>query len=735
MSSYFMQYQSAHQTNEESIHNFVVRRKEFEKIISELSNSKNGSSFQHYIFVGRRGSGKSTLLRRTQAEIETQTQLTKKYIPVRLSEEQSGVYKIYDLWDKVIKDLISQNYAISSIDFREYKKDLKEYTRKLHECIIEFLRKEKKTLVLLIDNIDRIFRNIGEDKDLLRELLMNYQDIRIIGGSTYMSEEFWQYDKAFYQFFTIKKLLPLTLNEVDELLKHWSEVKGIPEIRELIHKHSGKIQSVRMLTDGTPRTMLIFVDMLLQREQQNGYDYLQVLVDKATPIYQERLGTLSPAQQKVITELSFFWEAVSVDDLISPCNMEGKLVSALLAQLHQLGYIEKLKANTKNLLYRVEERFFNLWLIMTQGGPQQKLEAKYLSDFLESWYDQFELKALCSEFLGQLGHEKLKSDYVKSMASALLNIKKLELPDKKKIYQKLKEKQFISITSPEIPKSFWKDLDDAIGVAINTKDYKTAISLLEALDIDEGRKNYGYAICHYEMGDFTKSEEYYLKAIDNGYVVAINNLGSLYDDQKKFELAEKYYLMAIENGYVDAINNLGILYLNQEKFELAEKYYLLAIGNGNVNAIHNLGAFYYNTNNKVKLLDLLIQHEDKLLESYSFNLSIFYLFVNRLAEFNTVYNHLTSTDNFNPPDYFLFRLMVHKQYALVYEIFENYPEVMEEHRPLYYVTLKFLKDREKEQLKTPPELEESIRDIYQSLMKEQEFYHGVNNKKLKNKTR
>ena len=129
MYSYFMQYQSAHQSNQESIHNFVVRRKEFEKIISELSNSKNGSSFQHYIFVGRRGSGKSTLLRRTQAEIETQHQLSEKYIPVRLSEEQSGIYKIYDLWDKVIKDLISQNYAISSIDFREYKKDLKEYTR------------------------------------------------------------------------------------------------------------------------------------------------------------------------------------------------------------------------------------------------------------------------------------------------------------------------------------------------------------------------------------------------------------------------------------------------------------------------------------------------------------------------------------------------------------------------------------------------------------------------------
>ena len=703
MSSYFMQYQSAHQTNEESIHNFVVRRKEFEKIISELNHSKNGSSFQHYIFVGRRGSGKSTLLRRTQAEIETHPQLTEKYISVRLSEEQSGVYKIYDLWDKVIKDLISQNYVISSIDFREYKNDLKEYTRKLHECIIEFLRKEKKTLVLLIDNIDRIFRNIGEDKDLLRELLMNYQDIRIIGGSTYMSEEFWQYDKAFYQFFTIKKLLPLTLNEVDELLKHWSEVKGIPEIRELIHKHPGKIQSVRMLTDGTPRTMLIFVDMLLQREQQNGYDYLQVLVDKATPIYQERLGTLSPAQQKVITELSFFWEAVSVDDLINPCNMEGKLVSALLAQLHQLGYIEKLKASTKNLLYRVEERFFNLWLIMTQGGPQQKLEAKYLSDFLESWYDQFELKALCSEFLGQLGYEKLKSDYVRSMSSALFNIKKLEVSDKKEIYQKLKEKQFISITSPEIPKKFWEELDVAIGDAIKVEDYKKAISLLDALDINEGKKNYGLGICFEKMGESNKAVKHYLTSIKHNDSVATYNLACLYDSHKKYYLAEKYYLKAISFKIVPAIKNLSLL--------------------------------YYEENQRDKLRQLIENNETEFNKENILLKATLYLFLKDLTKFNLILNSIPIDNYCALPGEFLYKLLVHKQYALVYEIFENYPIVMEEHRPLYYVALKFLKDKEKEQLKTPPEFEESIRDIYQSLMKEQEFYYGDDNKKIKNKTK
>jgi hypothetical protein len=115
-----------------------------------------------------------------------------------------------------------------------------------------------------------------------------------------MSEQFWKYDKPFYQFFTIKKLEALTFaKKLKNLLTHWSKIKQIPEIQRYGPKaHPGKIQSIRMLTDGMPRTMLLFVDMMLNRPEQNGYQYLQQIVDKATPIYQERLGIIIRCSEK-----------------------------------------------------------------------------------------------------------------------------------------------------------------------------------------------------------------------------------------------------------------------------------------------------------------------------------------------------------------------------------------------------------------------------------------------------
>ena len=285
----------------------------------------------------------------------------------------------------------------------------------------------------------------------------------------------------------------------------------------------------------------------------------------------------------------------------------------------------------------------------------------------------------------------------------MFNIKKLEVSDKKEIYQKLKEKQFISITSPEIPKKFWEELDVAIGDAIKVEDYKKAISLLDALDINEGKKNYGLGICFEKMGESNKAVKHYLTSIKHNDSVATYNLACLYDSHKKYYLAEKYYLKAISFKIVPAIKNLSLL--------------------------------YYEENQRDKLRQLIENNETEFNKENILLKATLYLFLKDLTKFNLILNSIPIDNYCALPGEFLYKLLVHKQYALVYEIFENYPIVMEEHRPLYYVALKFLKDKEKEQLKTPPEFEESIRDIYQSLMKEQEFYYGDDNKKIKNKTK
>jgi ABC-type phosphate/phosphonate transport system ATPase subunit len=65
-----VQYQNANQSFESIVENFIVRKNEFERVMDDIRSTDSLlSSFQHYVFVGRRGSGKSTLLRRIQAEI------------------------------------------------------------------------------------------------------------------------------------------------------------------------------------------------------------------------------------------------------------------------------------------------------------------------------------------------------------------------------------------------------------------------------------------------------------------------------------------------------------------------------------------------------------------------------------------------------------------------------------------------------------------------------------------
>ena len=52
--------------------------------------------------------------------------------------------------------------------------------------------KEKRKVVLLLDNFDRIVENFSDDGHLLREILINYNDIQLITTSTRMDEHFWK---------------------------------------------------------------------------------------------------------------------------------------------------------------------------------------------------------------------------------------------------------------------------------------------------------------------------------------------------------------------------------------------------------------------------------------------------------------------------------------------------------------------------------------------------------------
>ena len=105
------------------------------------------------------------------------------------------------------------------------------------------------------------------------------------------------------------------------------------------------------------------------------------------------------------------------------------------------------------------------------------------------------------------------------------------------------------------------------------------------------------AFIYNSLGNFFKSEDYYLKALDlfkNDenlssdkvlFAKTLNNLGSLYIDKRKLIKAEKYLLKSLEINKIEnfqadiAINllNLGTIYENQGLLKKAEEYYLKSL--------------------------------------------------------------------------------------------------------------------------------------------------------------
>jgi len=725
--------------DEEIKQHFVVRKNEYNRIIDEIKKDDMKGSVQHFILIGRRGSGKSTLLRRIQAEINTVASLNKRLVVINPSEEQAGIYRLYDLWERVIQELKLRDYEVKDILWSDYQEDEKNYSKALYQSIQDVLNKKNKKLIILLDNIDRIFDTIGDDSRLLRELLTNYNDMRIIGGSTRMSEHYWKYEKPFYQFFSLVRLDSLTAMEVKTLLLYWSKYLKKPEVKFFVENHPEKLDVVRTLTDGMPRTLLYFIKLLIGRPEQNGFDYLRFIIDKATPIYQERLSKLPPAQQKIVLELSFFWDAVKVKPLIEKCRMTGKIISAQLGQLVKTGVVEKIKGLKKDNLYRISERFFNLWLLMTQGGPEEKHQVKYLTVFLESWYSKDELQKVLSEHISSLKKAKLQPSHVALMSKALAHSRHLSITQRDTLientqsYRGIEKEDLVFLPEPS------EKIFEKVVEKIKAGKYQQAKLDLEGIEQDCGEKNNLFAIIFLQENDFEQAEFYWLKAIEKGDVKALFNLANLYSETDRPKESEKYYLQAIEKGNIDALFNLAHLYSETDRPKESEKYYLQAIEKGHVGAMVNLAILFYSENYKSQEVLQLMQKAIKLDEKLNYQAIyvVFLLWAGKVKEFDEriqgVFTKALIAEDINILEELVKDLLIHHQYNLAWDWFtskETGVKLKKMVRPLYFVAAGFISKQEtkEELLKAGPEIQESIDQIREYILERQAFYYRKKSK-------
>jgi TPR repeat protein len=722
-------YQSANSDYSSIKKNFIIRESEYNSIINSLMDKKKDDPLQHELIIGRRGSGKSTLLKRIEIEVVENPKLNKKYLPINLAEEQAGIYRLFDLWEQVLHEMIDQlDLDLVLQEFSTFDSN-DDYTHYLYQQIHQLCKKHKKRIVLLLDNFDRIVENFTDDGNLLRETLINYSDIEIVAGSTRMDEHFWKYNMPFYEFFRRHRLEALSKEEMFKLLNHWSDSLEIPELKDYVKNNPGKIENIRILTDGLPRTLQFFIQMVLQNADANSYDYLKKIMDNVSPLYQERLNSLPAQLRKTVLEIAFIWEACTTKQLVEKVKMESKLISANLKTLVEKGIVDKIETNKKNHLYRISERFFNMWLIITQGNPSQKRKAKWLSIFLENWYDANDLKKLTQKHIQNLKEGKLSWEKALITSKGLSQTKHITTSERDEIIEYTQKLKGINDKDCliELPRKY-SDIYDELTLLKNKSEFLKGIEIANSIENEEdGLKFFFLGYFNRKLNKFKEAEKYYLLAIEKGNTKAMNDLANLYQDQGKFPKAEKHYLLAIAKGSDYAKYNLALLYQNQGKYKEAEKNYLSVIEKGIDFAINNLTILYFKQNiHKEKGLELISKLKESDDQIHLQNIILIEIWNGIFNDVeNRIINLITKTEG-NELDWFLKQLLIHQQKNLVLQLFksEEFGAMLQEkYSLLYYVTL-LLNEHQYENLllKIPPELKSTIDEVIANIEEKERFY-------------
>ncbi len=404
----------------EFLERFVVRTDIFEDIFKDIQTSDYTVANQHYIIIGQRGQGKTTLLRKLQIEVENDKKLSKFLLPVKFAEEQYQIRSLSRLWEEVadyLQSLHEEKFPHILDDMEEHFDD-EDYELKAFSYLESALKKKKIKLLLLIDNIDELIGKLNEkEQRRLREILLESSSFRIVGGSTKMLEQHYDYGKPFYEFFKIIKLKGFTKEESIAFLRSIGKGEQKEKMENLIETNPARIETLRQLTGGVPRTLVMLFDIFLD-EDGNAFDDLLKVLDEATPLYKHRLDELPAQLQEIVHTIAINWDGMYTADIAKKTRLSTKVISAQLGKLEKYDIIESEQAG-KNKIYKIKERDFNIWYLMRFGRKKERQRVEWLVRFLESWCTQEELNERAENLIVKIQKGKLSDSYIYHMTEAL----------------------------------------------------------------------------------------------------------------------------------------------------------------------------------------------------------------------------------------------------------------------------------------------------------------------------
>lgn len=740
-------YNPANQTPKEIIENFVIREKEFDKIFSDLRDSEMIYPEQHYLILGQRGYGKTTLLLKIHNEIKNNKDLDNKFCSVMFNEEQYNIRRLERLWEQTAEYL--EEYQGFENIFNDIIKeeDKHDYEEVAFKIIEKNLKNNNKKLILLIDNINDIFDKFTKkESQRLREILLTSSEIRVIGASSKYLEYNFSYDKPFFEFFKVIELKNLNKEETIKLLLKLSDNYKENNVKDIIENKPNKIEALRRITGGVPRTIVLLFEIFADDKEGSSFKDLEILLDRVTPLYKHRIDDLSPIQQEIVDIIALNWDAVNTKYISQKTRIESKSVSSQLKELEKNNIINKINTSTKNHLYQISERFFNIWYLMRYGRKKEQDKIRWLVEFLEVWCDKEDLYKRVSKHIKALKSGNINEKYALFMTETLAKTK-IKWTVQHDLIQNTKK--FLKFNKSDLSKDLLQSDLDLYLLGHNSlanEDFEQSLKIFNSiLKKDKRVKNYinlienflyhnndglyslEIALFFLRFNDIEKANKY----IDMSYEIS-------------YELIEKFvfHILLIDSQYLYdklliLVHNLDLeklniifetdfivqLIINKVNFEKIEKLLEIGINKNIKNAMLSLAYIYSLQNIKPQeVLDLSLKSFDAN-NLTSLMISIDSLLENNIIEkaislitlyLNTLFKDEIHSDiKYLAIKHILYPLLAKKQYNYVYNLFQEKEYNLKEHlKPVYYALMFFMKDKyPDEYLKMGSELKETVEEI------------------------
>lgn len=562
---------------------FVVRTAIFEQIFADIQDDTMQKAPQHYMILGQRGMGKTTMLLRLKYAVLDDGKLNTWLLPVLFNEEQYSMPDLASFFEHIAKLLAEDHSAYESLldEMRKHEFEA-DYDQKAFDVLVEYLKKNEQKIIVFHDNFGQFLEKIGKTAThRLRNILMNSPYIRLIGASATLLEHTADYSKPFFEFFYQIRLKGMTSDETIMLFEKLAENEGETErFDEILKTERPRIEVMRKLSGGVIRTMVMLFDVFMDNEKQDSFKDLEIILDRVTPLYKHRMDDLKPQQQLIVDAVARAWDAVTVSEIaeLARSERQGLKTNQISAQLKQLvdNQIIEIEPRTtgRTHLYRLQERFFNIWYLMRYSTRQDKQRVIWFVKFLEGWCNTNDLKQLFERFDNNLekGTYELNTVFDRALAYSMVKNddileEKIKLLGKAISYLKLQafDENLLNILESEN----FKHLADT-----RYKTFMNQFNLIDGLEENKRLFIYNYLELLLKLLKDSTNTNFIINLTFTEILIRLHLSKGNFDIEKIIEVLNIFMSDDFKNLVIDfQLNELFIIFLSKNQYHSVIKLF------------------------------------------------------------------------------------------------------------------------------------------------------------------